>query len=206
MFPPSPLSSKLRRYGAFAAPVLCTIFEKALPSFDSSSSSRIRPPSSRRIRSQSIMCASVLTSTAAVASSSTNIFDEQKILQLYGEIDMHKRDKDELEMQMEQLALDYEILKEENHENGLKAQRAIRAEEALRKNRLKNTNAAGRLQEELKRLSTFDANEKAIMRAYAEASELSHGNNLIATPRHILNTRKSSSSQHNLLYQVVPMF
>ncbi|KAK4262745.1 hypothetical protein QN277_028263 [Acacia crassicarpa] len=187
---------------------------------------------------------------------------EQKILELHGEIDMHKRDKDELEMQMEQLALDFEILKQENHEiaykleqsqlqeqlnqydtcsfldvvndlethiesleNGLKAQsqelsdslgtvkelenhirrleedlekqaqgfeadleavtrdkveqaqRAIRAEEALKKNRLKNANAAGRLQDEFKRLSmqmasTFDANEKATMRAYAEASEL----------------------------------
>ncbi|KAL1364448.1 hypothetical protein HN51_012639 [Arachis hypogaea] len=41
---------------------------------------------------------------------------EQKILDLYGEIELYKRDKDELEMQMEQLALDYEILKQENHD------------------------------------------------------------------------------------------
>ncbi|XP_054825656.1 uncharacterized protein LOC129323114 [Prosopis cineraria] len=194
---------------------------------------------------------------------------EQKILELYGEIDMHKRDKDELEMQMEQLALDYEILKQENHEiackleqsqlqeqlkqydssslpdavndlethiEGLESelkvqsqelsdslatvkeleihirrleedlekqsrgfeadleavtrdkvdqeQRAIRAEEALRKTRLKNANAAVRLQEEFKRLSmqmasTFDANEKATMTAYAEASELRAQKNLL---------------------------
>ncbi|KAK9143398.1 hypothetical protein Syun_012798 [Stephania yunnanensis] len=41
---------------------------------------------------------------------------EQKILDLYSEIDVYRRDRDELEMQMEQLALDYEILKQENHD------------------------------------------------------------------------------------------
>ena len=40
---------------------------------------------------------------------------EQKIIDLYSEIEIYRRDKDELEMQMEQLALDYEILKQENH-------------------------------------------------------------------------------------------
>ncbi|XP_050375908.1 uncharacterized protein LOC126793432 [Argentina anserina] len=57
-------------------------------------------------------------------------------------------------------------------------QRAIRAEESLRKTRLKNANTAERLQEEFRRLSsqmasTFDANEKVAMKAMAEASELS---------------------------------
>ncbi|XP_044484541.1 myosin-4-like isoform X2 [Mangifera indica] len=56
-------------------------------------------------------------------------------------------------------------------------QRAIQAEEALRKTRLKNANTAERLQEEFRRLSaqmasTFDANEKVAMKALAEASEL----------------------------------
>ncbi|XP_027341673.1 putative leucine-rich repeat-containing protein DDB_G0290503 [Abrus precatorius] len=56
-------------------------------------------------------------------------------------------------------------------------QRAIRAEEALRNTRVKNANTAERLQEEFRRLSmqmasTFDANEKATMRALTEASEL----------------------------------
>ncbi|KAJ1416102.1 NT-type C2 domain [Sesbania bispinosa] len=188
---------------------------------------------------------------------------EKKIIDLYGEIEMYRRDKDELEMQLEQLALDYEILKQENHgiahkleqsqlqeqlkmqcecssppaamndiethienlENQLKEQseefsnslatikelqnhirrleeemekqaqgfeadveavtrdkveqeqRAIQAEEALRKTRLKNANTAERLQEEFRRLSmqmtsTFDANEKAAMKALTEASEL----------------------------------
>ncbi|XP_020217886.1 paramyosin [Cajanus cajan] len=188
---------------------------------------------------------------------------EKKIVDLYGEIEMYRRDKDELEMQMEQLALDYEILKQENHglaykveqsqlqeqlkmqyecsspppamndiethiknlENQLKEQsedfsnslatikalethirgleeemekqtqgfeadleavmrekveqeqRAIQAEEALRKTRHKNAKTAERLQEEFRRLSmqmttTFDANEKATMKALTEASEV----------------------------------
>lgn len=41
---------------------------------------------------------------------------EQKINDLYGEIELYKRDKDELEMQMDQMALDYEILKQGNHD------------------------------------------------------------------------------------------
>ncbi|CAO2827224.1 unnamed protein product [Amaranthus hypochondriacus] len=41
---------------------------------------------------------------------------EQKIMDLCSEIEMYRRDKDELEIQMEQLALDYEILKQEKHE------------------------------------------------------------------------------------------
>ncbi|CAJ1927956.1 unnamed protein product [Sphenostylis stenocarpa] len=188
---------------------------------------------------------------------------EKKIVDLYGEIEMYRRDKDELEMQMEQLALDYEILKQENHgltykleqselqeqlkmqyecssspsamneiethiknlESQLKEQsedftnslatikalethirrleeemekqaqgfeadleavirdkveqeqRAIQAEEALQKTRMKNAKAAERLQEEFRRLSTqmtttFDANEKATMKALTEASEV----------------------------------
>ncbi|XWS61156.1 hypothetical protein CRYUN_Cryun07bG0101400 [Craigia yunnanensis] len=56
-------------------------------------------------------------------------------------------------------------------------QRAIRAEEALRKTRWKNAVTAGRLQEEFKRLSVematkFDENEKMAIKAVAEANEL----------------------------------
>ncbi|XP_051119716.1 uncharacterized protein LOC127243641 isoform X2 [Andrographis paniculata] len=40
---------------------------------------------------------------------------EQQITDLQSEIEIYKRDKDEVEMQMEQLALDYEIVKQENH-------------------------------------------------------------------------------------------
>lgn len=193
---------------------------------------------------------------------------EEKIRYLYGEIEIYRRDKDELEMQMEQLALDYEILKQENHDisykleqsqlqeqlkmqyecssplneleshiesvekelnmrsqelsdslatikeleshiknleeelenqaQGFEAdldaltqskveqeQRAIRAEEALRKTRWKNANAAEKLQEEFKRLSTqmastFDANEKVAMKAMSEASELRMQKSILA--------------------------
>ncbi|PNY11811.1 hypothetical protein L195_g008426 [Trifolium pratense] len=195
---------------------------------------------------------------------------EKKIIDLYGEIEMYRRDKEELEMQIEQIALDYEILKQENHsiankleqsqlqeqlnmqcecsnppaamndiethienlENELKEQsedfsnslatikvlethirrleeemekqaqgfeadieavarekveqeqRAIQAEETLRKTRQKNANTAERLQEEFQRLSmqmtsTFDENEKATMKALTEASELRLQKNLV---------------------------
>ncbi|WOG81231.1 hypothetical protein DCAR_0100376 [Daucus carota subsp. sativus] len=40
---------------------------------------------------------------------------EKKIIDLCGEVEIFKRERDDLEMQMEQLALDYEILKQENH-------------------------------------------------------------------------------------------
>ncbi|KAF8379478.1 hypothetical protein HHK36_028913 [Tetracentron sinense] len=188
---------------------------------------------------------------------------EQKIIDLYGEIKFYRRDRDELEMQMEQLALDYEILKQENHDISSKLeqnqleeqlkmqyecsaslatvnelekqveslekelkrraqefsaslatinkleiqvntlekelekqaqgfevdleavtcakieqeQRAIRAEDALKKTRWNNANMAERLQEDFRRLSmqmasTFDMNEKLAMKALTEASEL----------------------------------
>ncbi|KAI3687525.1 hypothetical protein L1987_81222 [Smallanthus sonchifolius] len=187
---------------------------------------------------------------------------EQKINDLYGEIESYKRDKDDLEMQMDQMALDYEILKQGNHDlcykleqselqeqlkiqydctsydvvneletqieslknelelkseklsqsvlaieeleniiknleraledqaQGFEAdiedlinakveqeQRAIRAEESLRKIKLQNVNTAERLQEEFRRLSTqmnssFEANEKVAMKAMDEANQL----------------------------------
>ncbi|GKV23102.1 hypothetical protein SLEP1_g32879 [Rubroshorea leprosula] len=49
---------------------------------------------------------------------------EQKILDLNSEIEIYRRDKDELEMQMEQLALDYEILKQENHDMSYKLEQS----------------------------------------------------------------------------------
>lgn len=187
---------------------------------------------------------------------------EQKVVDLYSEVEFYKREKDELEMHMEQLALDYEILKQENHGMSYKLeqcelqekldmkeectpsativelethiehldrelkqrskdfsdslstikeleahiqaleeeleqqaekfvadledmtrakieqeQRAILAEEDLRKTRWRNANTAERLQEELKRLSmqiasTFNANEKVAAKAVTESIEL----------------------------------
>ncbi|KAK6263077.1 hypothetical protein QUC31_008893 [Theobroma cacao] len=49
---------------------------------------------------------------------------EQKIMDLYSEIEIYRRDKDELEAQMEQLALDYEILKQENHDISYKLEQS----------------------------------------------------------------------------------
>ncbi|XP_076953285.1 uncharacterized protein LOC143627321 [Bidens hawaiensis] len=49
---------------------------------------------------------------------------EQKIIDLYSEVELYKRDKDDLEIQMEQLALDYEIIKQENHDLSYKLERS----------------------------------------------------------------------------------
>ncbi|KAK6137504.1 hypothetical protein DH2020_028757 [Rehmannia glutinosa] len=49
---------------------------------------------------------------------------EQQIINMRNEIEIYKRDKDELEMQMEQLALDYEIMKQENHEMAYKLEQS----------------------------------------------------------------------------------
>ncbi|XP_030551679.2 myosin-11-like isoform X2 [Rhodamnia argentea] len=49
---------------------------------------------------------------------------EQKIMDLSSEIEIYRRDRDELEMQMEQIALDYEILKQKNHEISCKLEQS----------------------------------------------------------------------------------
>ncbi|XP_038726099.1 myosin-11-like [Tripterygium wilfordii] len=50
---------------------------------------------------------------------------EQKVMDLQSKTQINKRDnKDELEMQMEQLALDYEILKQENHDLAYKLEQS----------------------------------------------------------------------------------
>ncbi|XP_057415984.1 uncharacterized protein LOC130710662 [Lotus japonicus] len=82
--------------------------------------------------------------------------------------------QEELEKQAQGFEADIDDVMREKVEQ---EQRAIRAEEALQKTRCKNANTAERLQEEFKRLSmqmasTFDANEKATMKAFTEASEL----------------------------------
>ncbi|KAG1361296.1 polyamine-modulated factor 1-binding protein 1 [Cocos nucifera] len=160
---------------------------------------------------------------------------EQKIIDLKSELEFYKKDHEDLEVHMEQLALDYEILKQEHHhvssklkqsqlqeqlgaqyefsahqsiikdlEDNVKKlekeleeqaeafeadlatimhakveqeQRAIQAEEALRKTRWRNANTAERLYEEIRRLSgqmssSFYMNEKLFMQALTKTSEL----------------------------------
>ncbi|KAJ6426613.1 hypothetical protein OIU84_022250 [Salix udensis] len=80
----------------------------------------------------------------------------------------------ELDQQAQEFYVDLEAVTSARVEQ---EQRAIQAEEALRKIKLKNANTAEKLQEEFRRLSvkmasTFDANEKVAMKALAEASEL----------------------------------
>ncbi|PKA48070.1 hypothetical protein AXF42_Ash015833 [Apostasia shenzhenica] len=160
---------------------------------------------------------------------------DHKISYSSAELELYKKEREELEMQMEQLALDYEILKQENHEISTKLEqiqlreqlrmqyecsahfaaiseletkveclekelqrqeeafeadlaivtsakveqekRVIQAEEALRKTKLYNSNAAERLQEEFKRLnaqmsSAIYTNEKLVVRLLRESSDL----------------------------------
>lgn len=186
----------------------------------------------------------------------------KQITDLYGEIEVYRKDKEELKMLIEDLVVDYDVLKQENHninsklkqnqieqmklqseysqslatieefklqvdilekqinkqvlefskslntmnelesqvkslekelekqardfEDDLEAetqakveqeQRAIRAEEALRKTRWSNANAAERLQDEFRRLSVdmaskLDENERLSMKTVAEANDL----------------------------------
>ncbi|KAL7123073.1 hypothetical protein ACP275_01G083100 [Erythranthe tilingii] len=82
--------------------------------------------------------------------------------------------EEELEKQSQVFESDLETLMRSKIEQ---EQRAIRAEEALRKTRWQNADTAERLQMEFKRLSvqmasTFEANEKLATKSLAEANEL----------------------------------
>ncbi|KAL3362264.1 hypothetical protein AABB24_014911 [Solanum stoloniferum] len=81
--------------------------------------------------------------------------------------------EEELEKQAQEFEADLNLLTRDKVEQ---EQRAIRAEEALRKTRWQNASTAERLQEEFKRLtvqmsSTFEANEKLASKAMNEANE-----------------------------------
>ncbi|XP_010325416.1 uncharacterized protein [Solanum lycopersicum] len=81
--------------------------------------------------------------------------------------------EEELEKQAQEFEADLSLLTRDKVEQ---EQRAIRAEEALRKTRWQNASTAERLQEEFKRLtvqmaSTFEANEKLASKAMNEANE-----------------------------------
>ncbi|KAK4422632.1 hypothetical protein Salat_1845700 [Sesamum alatum] len=82
--------------------------------------------------------------------------------------------EEELEKQARGFEADLEALTRSKVEQ---EQRAIRAEETLKKMRWKNANMAERLQDEFRKLSvqmqsTFEANEKLATKAMAEANEL----------------------------------
>ncbi|XP_042512330.1 myosin-3-like [Macadamia integrifolia] len=82
--------------------------------------------------------------------------------------------QEELEKQAQGFEADLEAV---IHSKVEQEQRAIRAEEALRKTKWNNANTVERIQEEFRRLSiqmasTFEANEKLAMKALKEASEL----------------------------------
>ncbi|KAK2989078.1 hypothetical protein RJ640_018867, partial [Escallonia rubra] len=91
------------------------------------------------------------------------------------ELEAHvRRLEEELEKQEQGFEVDLEALTRAKVEQ---EQRAVLAEESLRKTRWQNANTAERLQEEFRKLSmqmasTFDANEKLASSALAEANEL----------------------------------
>ncbi|KAL3833512.1 hypothetical protein ACJIZ3_008248 [Penstemon smallii] len=91
------------------------------------------------------------------------------------ELEAHVKNlEEELDKQAQGFEADLEALTCSKVEQ---EQRAIRAEETLRKTRWQNANTAERLQEEFKRLSvqmtsTFEANEKLAGKALTEANEL----------------------------------
>ncbi|KAJ1411830.1 NT-type C2 domain [Sesbania bispinosa] len=109
--------------------------------------------------------------------------------------------EEELEKQAQGFEADLDSVTREKIEQ---EQRAIRAEEALRNTRHKNANTAERLQEEFKRLSmqmasTFDANEKATMRALTEASELRAHKRLLEEMLHKVKAElQSAKADHKV--------
>ncbi|CAI9755436.1 unnamed protein product [Fraxinus pennsylvanica] len=96
-------------------------------------------------------------------------------LETISELEAHVKSlEEELEKQATAFEADLEALTLSKVEQ---EQRAIRAEETLRKTRWQNANTADRLQEEFRRLSvqmasTFEANEKLANKALVEANEL----------------------------------
>ncbi|KAK4435305.1 hypothetical protein Salat_0693900 [Sesamum alatum] len=130
------------------------------------------------------------------------------------ELEAHVKSlEEELEKQSQGFEADLEALMCSKIEQ---EQRAIRAEEALRKTRWQNANTAERLQEEFRRLSvqmasTFEANEKLATKAVAEANELrlqkSHLEEMIqkASEEHEYVKEDYESRLHQLANKVVLM-
>ncbi|KAL0324314.1 UNVERIFIED_CONTAM: hypothetical protein Scaly_2398500 [Sesamum calycinum] len=135
-------------------------------------------------------------------------------LSAINELEAHVKSlEEELEKQSQGFEADLETLMCSKVEQ---EQRAIRAEEALRKMRWQNANTAERLQEEFRRLSvqmasTFEANEKLATKAVAEANELrlqkSHLEEMIhkASEEHQSVKEDYESRLHQLANQVVLM-
>lgn len=109
------------------------------------------------------------------------------------ELEAHVKSLEEdLEKQAQGFEADLEALVQSKVEQ---EQRAIKAEETLRKTRLQNANTAERIQEEFRRLSvqmasTFEANEKLATKALAD------GNELRLQKIHLEEVIKKASEEH----------
>ncbi|KAG9148576.1 hypothetical protein Leryth_018290 [Lithospermum erythrorhizon] len=103
---------------------------------------------------------------------------EQECSESFSSINELKNYINDLEEELDKQAQGFEAdLETLTHDKVEQEQRAIKAEEGLRKTRWQNANTAERLQGELRRLSmqmssTFEANEKLATKAMMEASEL----------------------------------
>ncbi|WOL10125.1 hypothetical protein Cni_G18879 [Canna indica] len=102
---------------------------------------------------------------------------EKNIIDLNSEIELYKKDREGLEVQMEQLALDYEILKQENHdvsskleETQLREQLRMQYECSAHTTIISNLEAhVGCLEKELQtRSESFESDVDIIMKAKTE--------------------------------------
>ncbi|KAK4400766.1 hypothetical protein Sango_1182700 [Sesamum angolense] len=140
-------------------------------------------------------------------------------IQIQDQLKMHELEarakslEEELEKQARGFEADLEAL---THSKVEQEQRAIRAEESLKKMRWKNANMAERLQDEFRKLSvqmqsTFEANEKLATKAMAEANELRlHKNHLEEMLRKTSEEHQSVEGHyqtrlHDLTSQVISL-
>ncbi|CAI9094009.1 OLC1v1029643C1 [Oldenlandia corymbosa var. corymbosa] len=95
---------------------------------------------------------------------------EQKILDLQSEIEIYRREKDEVEMQMEQLALDYEILKQENHDMSYKLEQSQLQEQL--KMQYECTSSFGNLHELESQIEKLEIDLKKKTKDFADSSNI----------------------------------
>ncbi|GFP85142.1 hypothetical protein PHJA_000658000 [Phtheirospermum japonicum] len=104
---------------------------------------------------------------------------DQQIMDLRNEIEIYKRDKDELETQMEQIALDYEIMKQANHEMSSKLEQSLIQEQLKMQYECSSPDSGvhelethiENLENELKRQSGEYINSISALEAHAKSLE-----------------------------------
>ncbi|KAI3522554.1 hypothetical protein L1887_00425 [Cichorium endivia] len=114
---------------------------------------------------------------------------EQKISDLYGEIELYKRDKDELEMQMDQIALDYEILKQGNHDMSYKLEQSQLQEQLKMQYECNTYSVVNELEAQIESLNNeLKMKSKELSDSFLAIEELE---------RHVKNLEKDLEDQEN---------